>query len=106
MSGKWAESSTPEPAGCSADPGRRSASNHNADQGPEDERCRQGRSLGAPPPQPAAPEPAPPSDGGGAKRVQPLLPGQVSTAQSAGRVHRFNTQQNTVVAARNLKSHV
>lgn len=35
-SDEWAESSTPEPKGCSANPGSQSASNHHADQGPEE----------------------------------------------------------------------
>lgn len=66
VSGEWAESSTPEPAGCSADPSGQSASNHHADQGSEGvwHRGRQGN-LGAPTPQPAAPQPASTTNGGG-----------------------------------------
>lgn len=49
VSDEWAESSTPEPTGCPADPGSQSASNHHADKEPEEvwHRGRQGI-LGAP----------------------------------------------------------
>jgi len=81
VSGEWAESCQPEPAGCSANPGGQSASNHHADQGSEGVWPRGGPGhLGAASPQPAASQSAPAADDG-AQRLQPLLPGQVNTKE-------------------------